>query len=221
MQIKVAIVEDNAGLCEELQHVLASTADLACVGACRNAEDAMLCIPKIAPDVIVMDIHLPDACGIECTSRLKRLLPETQILMFTIQDDINKIVKALEAGASGYLLKDTAPAEIIAAIRAVHNHGAPMSRDVARKLVATFHQPARDNDVRLTPRESEILTALGEGLLYKEIGDRLAIKLDTVRTHVKSIYRKLHVRSRTEALMTKTRVAQSVPPASMRRNREW
>lgn len=203
MQIKVAIVEDNTGLCEELQHVLASALDLVCVCVCCNAEDALHTIPKTAPDVIIMDIRLPDASGIECTSRLKRLLPQTQILMFTIQDDTDKIVKALQAGASGYLLKDTPPAEIVAAIRDVRNHGAPMSRDVARKLVATFHQPARDTDEPLTLRESEILGLLGEGLLYKEIGDRLTIKLDTVRTHVKNIYRKLHVRSRTEALMNK------------------
>ncbi|HEX2855693.1 MAG TPA: response regulator transcription factor [Opitutaceae bacterium] len=221
MQIKVAIVEDNAGLCEELQHVLASAADLVCVCVCCNAEDALHAIPKISPDVIIMDIRLPDASGIECTSRLKRLLPEAQILMFTIQDDTEKIVKALEAGASGYLLKDTAPAEIIAAVRDVHNHGAPMSRDVARKLVATFHHPARDTGEPLTLRESEILGLLGEGLLYKEIGDRLTIKLDTVRTHVKNIYRKLHVRSRTQALMNKPRGAQGGPPAPLRQNREW
>ena len=201
MPTTVVIVEDSAGICEELQHVLTGAPDLACVGVCRNAEAALRRIPKIAPDVIIMDIHLPDRSGIECTSRLKRLLPETQILMFTIQDDADQIVKALEAGASGYLLKDTTPAEILAAIRDVHDHGAPMSRDVARKLVASFHQPARKNAEPLTPRENEILTLLGEGLLYKEIGDRLTIKLDTVGTHVKSIYRKLHVRSRTEAVM--------------------
>lgn len=221
MKIKVAIVEDNAGICEELQHVLASAADFACVSVCCNAEDALHGIPKLAPDVVIMDIRLPDASGIECTSRLKRLLPETQILMFTINDDTDQIVKALEAGASGYLLKETAPAEIVAAIRNVHNHGAPMSRDVARKLVATFHRPGRGTDEPLTPREEEILTLLGEGLFYKEIGDRLAIRLDTVRSHVKSIYRKLHVRSRTQALLTKTRTGQPVSTAAVRRNRDW
>lgn len=221
MQIQVAIVEDNAALCEELHHVLASVPDLACACECRNAEDALDQIPKIAPDVIIMDIHLPDVSGIECTSRLKRLLPETQILMFTIRDDTDQIVRALEAGASGYLLKDAAPAEIIAAVRDVHNHGAPMSRAVARKLVGSFHRPARATDETLTLRESEILTLLGEGLLYKEIGDRLAIKLDTVRTHVRNIYRKLHVRSRTEALMTTSRGSSPLAPAATRKPREW
>lgn len=203
MQISVAIVEDNAGICEELKHVIACAADLKCACVCRNASAALERIPALAPDVIIMDIHLPDGSGIDCTSRLKRELPETQILMFTIHDDTDQIVKALEAGASGYLLKDTAPAEILAAVRDVRDHGAPMSRDVARKLVASFHHPVAraQSPEPLTPRESEILTLLAEGLLYKEIGDRLAIKLDTVGTHVKNIYRKLHVRSRTEAVM--------------------
>jgi DNA-binding NarL/FixJ family response regulator len=198
----IAIVEDNAGICEELRHVIAGAPDLNCVGVCRNAEAALQKVPLLAPDVVIMDIHLPDGSGIQCTSRLKRVLPDTQILMFTIHDDTDQIVRALEAGASGYLLKDTGPKEILAAIRDVRNHGAPMSRDVARRLVASFHKrPAVEAIDPLTPRENEILRLLAEGLLYKEIGERLAIKLDTVGTHVKSIYRKLHVRSRTEAVM--------------------
>lgn len=201
MQIKIAIVEDDAGICEELQHVLAQAPDLTCVCVCRKADAALRRLPDIAPDVILMDIQLPDGSGIECTSQLKRLLPGTHILMFTVQDDTDQILKALEAGASGYLLKDTAQAEILAAIRDVQNHGAPMSRDVARRLVASFHRPVCESDATLTPREREILVLLGDGLLYKEIAERLAIKLDTVSSHLKSIYRKLHVRSRTEAVM--------------------
>jgi DNA-binding NarL/FixJ family response regulator len=201
MQTKIALVEDNAGICEELQHVLAGAPDLTCVCVCRNAEAALRRLPAIAPDVIVMDIHLPDGSGIACTGQLKRRLQGVQILMFTVQDDTDQIVKALAAGASGYLLKDAPPAEILAAIRDVQNHGAPMSRDVARKLVASFHRPACEFEEELTPREREILLLLSDGLLYKEIGDRLAIKPDTVSTHLKSIYRKLHVRSRTEAVM--------------------
>lgn len=202
MPTTVAIVEDSAVICEELQHVIGQAPDLACVCTCRNATSALQRIPLAAPDVIVMDIHLPDGSGIHCTSRLKLLLPATQIVMFTIYDDTAQIVRALEAGASGYLLKDTEPAEILAAIRDVHCHGAPMSRDVARCLVESFHhRPVPEAPEPLTPREGEILQLLAEGLLYKEIGERLAIKLDTVGTHVKSIYRKLHVRSRTEAVM--------------------
>lgn len=203
MKTTVAIVEDRAGICEELTHLIAATPDLTCVCVCRNAESALQRIPLVAPDVIIMDIHLPDNSGIQCTARIKRALPDTQIVMFTIHDDTELILRALEAGASGYLLKNTPSAEIIAAIRDVRNHGAPMNRDVARKLIESFHRTplALEAEEPLTPREEEILHLLSEGLLYKEIADRLAIKLDTVGSHLKSIYRKLHVRSRTEAVM--------------------
>jgi DNA-binding NarL/FixJ family response regulator len=203
MRTTVAIVEDSAGICEELKHLLSNAADLSCVSVCRNTESALARIPSLAPEVIIMDIHLPDGSGIACTAPLKRWLPSTQILMFTIYDDTDQIVRALEAGASGYILKNTPAVEILAAIRAIRNQGAPMSSDVARKLVESFHRrpaPAAATEA-LTPRETEILELLSEGLLYKEIADRLTIKLDTVGTHLKSIYRKLHVRSRTEAVM--------------------
>lgn len=203
MRTTVAIVEDSAGICEELKHILSGAVDLSCISVCRNAESALARLPSLAPEVVIMDIHLPDGSGIDCTARLKRVLPETQILMFTIHDDTDQIVRALEAGASGYLLKNTPASEILSAVRAIRDQGAPMSSEVARRLVESFHRrpaPAATAEA-LTPRENEILELLSEGLLYKEIGDRLAIKLDTVGTHVKSIYRKLHVRSRTEAVM--------------------
>jgi DNA-binding NarL/FixJ family response regulator len=203
MQTTVAIVEDNASICEELQHIISRTPDLFCVCACRNAASALARIPQAMPDVIIMDIHLPDQSGIFCTSRLKRQLPDCQILIFTIHDDTDQIVRALEAGASGYLLKNSDGSDIVAAIHDVRNHGAPMSREVARKLIESFHRPAPQvlSAEPLTPREEEVLQLLVEGLLYKEIGQRLNIKLDTVGTHLKSIYRKLHVRSRTEAVV--------------------
>lgn len=202
MQTTVAIVEDSAVICQELKHIITKAPDLSCACACRNAASALQRIPPLAPDVVVMDIHLPDGSGIDCTARLKRLLPETQILMFTIYDDTDQIVRAMEAGASGYILKNTAPADIVAAIREVRIHGAPMTREVARKLVDSFRTPAsRDFSETLTPRESEILTLLANGLLNKEIAQRLGIKSDTVGTHLKSIYRKLHVHSRTEAVI--------------------
>lgn len=149
-----------------------------------------------------MDVHLPDGSGIDCTARIKRTMPETLILMFTVEDETEQIVKALEAGASGYILKDTQPAEIINSIRDVLSHGAPMSREVARKVIESFRRPApmKSNYDPLTTRETEILQLLAEGLLYKEIADRLRITIDTVSTHLKNIYRKLHVRSRTEAV---------------------
>jgi DNA-binding NarL/FixJ family response regulator len=203
MSTTVAIVEDNAGICEELQHILAGAPELRCVCVCRNAAAALERIPPLAPEVIVMDIRLPDGSGIECTARIKRVLPETQILMFTINDDTEQIVKSLEAGASGYLLKDTAPAQILTAIREVREKGAPMSPEVARKVIATFHRPSAPAHAAepLTPREEDVLRGLSEGLLYKEIAQKFGIKIDTVGTHVKSIYRKLHVRSRTQAVM--------------------
>lgn len=202
MTIKVAIVEDNAGICEQLGKVVARDPELMAVCTCRNAESAMRRIPSARPDVIIMDIQLPDGSGIDCTARLKRMLPHCQILMFTVYDETDLIVKALEAGASGYILKDTPPAEILAAIHDVLHHGAPMSREVARKLIESFHRPvpAAMGSEPLTPREAEILQLLTEGLLYKEIAARLVITIDTVSSHLKNIYRKLHVRSRTEAV---------------------
>ena len=150
-----------------------------------------------------MDINLPDGSGIECTARLKRLLPETQILMFTIYDDTEQVLQALRAGASGYILKSTEPAGILTAIRDIRTFGSPMTPEIARKLVESFHPTVTSGDGHepLTPREGQILGLLAEGLLNKEIADRLAIKLDTVGTHLKNIYRKLHVRSRTEAVV--------------------
>ncbi|HEU5078699.1 MAG TPA: response regulator transcription factor [Opitutaceae bacterium] len=200
--IKVAIVEDSAGICEELVHIIDHAEGFSCVCACRNAESAMQNIPNAMPDVIIMDINLPDGSGIECTAGLKEALPDAQIMMFTISDDADHIVRALEAGASGYLLKDASAVEIVASIREMRDHGAPMSREVARKLIESFHRPrvSATSPEALSPREDEILQLLSEGLLYKEIADRLNIKLDTVCTHVKRIYRKLHVHSRTQAV---------------------
>lgn len=203
MPITVAIVEDNAGICQELKHIISRAPDLNCVCACRNARTALQRIPALTPDVVVMDIQLPDGSGIECVAAIKRQLPETQILMFTIHDDTEQILRAMDAGASGYLLKNSSSFDIVAAIRDIRTHGAPMSREVARKLVDSFREPRvlRATNEPLTPREREILELLADGLLYKEIANRLAIKPDTVATHAKSIYRKLNVRSRTEAVM--------------------
>ena len=204
MKTQVAIVEDRAGICEELRQLIDETQDLACCCVCRNPDSALQRLPAARPDVILMDIEMPNGSGIRCTAQMKRLLPTAQILMFTVHDDPDTIIEALEAGASGYLLKSAPGQEIVAAIRDVQNQGAPMSREVARKLIHSFHRPIAqpvEGDEPLSPREQEILELLGDGLLYKEISDRLSIKLDTVGTHIKNIYRKLHVRSRTEAVM--------------------
>ena len=150
-----------------------------------------------------MDIRLPDSSGIECTAHLKSRLPNTQVLMFTIYDDNEQIFAALKAGAVGYLLKDSKPEELLDAIRETANGGAPMTAEIARKVIASFHRtPAQiDEFEQLTGREDEILELFSQGLLCKEIADRLGISLETVNSHRKNIYRKLHVRSRTEAVI--------------------
>ena len=203
MAITVAIVEDNAGICEELEEILREDPGCSCVCVCRNIQTALRKIPTLAPDVIIMDIQLPDGSGIDCTARLKRLLPRTQIMMFTIYEDSEQIFRALEAGASGYLLKRTPPEAMLRAIREVKQGGAPMSGEVARKVVHSFRRPSAQSPdgEQLTPREVEVLELLAKGFLSKEIADQLAVSVETVNSHLKHIYEKLHVRSRTEAVI--------------------
>ena len=203
MPITVAIVEDNAGICEELAQILAEDPECTCVASCRNAQTALRKLPPLAPEVIIMDIQLPDGSGIECTARLKRLLPRTQIVMFTIAEDSEQIFRALEAGASGYLLKRSAPEDLLRAIREVRRGGAPMTAEIARKVIQFFRKepPQSETTDRLTPRETEILELLAKGQSSKEIAHHLSIGLETVNSHLKHIYEKLHVRSRTEAVI--------------------
>ena len=201
MITNVAIVEDNAGICNELQHVISGVEDFKCVCVCRNGESALAKIPGAKPDVVIMDIQLPDRTGIECTAKLKRILPGTQFLMFTIYDEGEHIFKALEAGAVGYILKSSPPEEIIRAVRQAKNGGAPMSAEIGRKVVESFHHgpPSPQENELLTPREDEILALLAKGLLGKEIANHLGISHETVGSHLKNIYRKLGVTSRTQA----------------------
>jgi DNA-binding NarL/FixJ family response regulator len=203
MKTTVAIVEDNAGICEELRHFFAESADISCVCVCRNLQTALRQVPPLAPHVLIMDINLPDGSGIAGTSRLKQLLPETQIVMYTINNDAEQIYRALEAGASGYLLKSTPPAELLRAIREVMLGGVPMTGDVARKVIQSFRRswPARPTVDPLTKREEEVLDLLAKGLPSGEIARQLNIGLATVHSHLKHIYGKLHVRSRTEAVI--------------------
>jgi len=198
--ITVAIGEDNAGICEELEQVLSEDAGFICVAVCRNLQTALRKIPPVAPEVIIMDIQLPDGSGIEGTARLKRLLPQTQILMFTIYEDHEQIFRALENGASGYLLKRTPPKELLAAIREMKAGGAPMTGEIARKVIDSFRciKPMVE---ALTAREEEILQRLAKGYVSKEIASDLGIRIETVNSHLKHIYEKLQVRSRTEAVI--------------------
>jgi DNA-binding NarL/FixJ family response regulator len=201
--IEVAIVEDSQGIREQWERLL-NGAGLHCACTCANGEEALERLPVCAPQVVLMDISMPGISGIECTARLKRLLPETQILMVTVHNDHDRVFQALQAGASGYLLKRSTPTELREAIREVLRGGGPMSGEVARLVIETFHKApaaiADTDQVQLTVREKEVLEQVSRGFANKEIADRLGISFDTVRTHLKHIYEKLHVRCRAEAV---------------------
>jgi DNA-binding NarL/FixJ family response regulator len=201
MPITVSIVEDIPGTRESLVKLLNGTSGLTCLKTYATGEDAVRGIPAEKPDVALVDINLPGISGIECVAKLKAQLPKLQVLMLTTYEESGLIFDSLRAGASGYLLKNMPPDELIQAVEQVHAGGAPMSMQIARKVVEHFHrirQP-QSNMEKLTPREQEILALLAEGNLYKEIGDRLNISLNTVKRHLHAIYEKLHVQSRTEA----------------------
>jgi DNA-binding NarL/FixJ family response regulator len=203
MRIKVAIVEDNRGTRESLSELLERAPALRFVGAHPSGEEALRRIPAEAPDVVLMDINLPQMNCIECVARLKQQMPNTQVLMLTTYEESDLIFDSLRKGASGYLLKNMPPAELIQAVEQVHAGGAPMSMQIARKVVNHFQQikrPQSDVD-KLTKREHEILALLAKGFFYKEIAEQLSITLSTVRAHLHAVYEKLHVQSRTEAVV--------------------
>jgi len=201
--ITVAIVEDNRGTREGLVELLGRAPNLHCVGAWGSGEDAVRELPSHKPKVVLMDINLPGMSGVECVARLKQSLPQSLVLMLTTYEESDLIFASLRAGASGYLLKNMHPAELTQAVEQVHSGGAPMSMQIARKVVNHFQQikaPASEME-KLTKRELEILTFLAKGYLYKEIGEHLGITLSTVRAHLHTIYEKLHVQSRTQAVL--------------------
>jgi DNA-binding NarL/FixJ family response regulator len=203
MRIRVSIVEDNRGTRESLTELLTRAPALRFVSAHPNGEEALQKIPTDAPDVVLMDINLPRMNGIECVAQLKQKAPKTQVLMLTTYEEGDLIFDSLRKGASGYLLKNMPPAELVQAIEQVHAGGAPMSMQIARKVVTHFQQikdPKSDME-QLTKREYEILALLAKGFLYKEIADQLGISLSTVRAHLHTVYEKLHVQSRTEAVV--------------------
>ncbi len=202
MSISVSIVEDDPGVRSSLVTLINSSPGYRCVSQHASAENALAEIPKLKPDVTLMDINLPGINGVECVSRLKPLLPRTQVIMLTVYQNTDHIFKALAAGATGYMLKQTPPAELLAAIRDVHAGGSPMSGHIARKIVQSFQHsaPASPEAQSLSPREAEVLDLLAKGFLYKEIADAMKVTYATVHTHIRHIYEKLHVRSRTEAV---------------------
>jgi DNA-binding NarL/FixJ family response regulator len=202
MSIKVSIVEDDVRVRGSLARLIASAKEFCCVSQHPNAENALVELRVTQPDVVLMDINLPGMNGVECVRRLKELLPDTQVVMLTVYENTNIIFSALAAGASGYLLKQSPPEELLEAIRNVHNGGSPMSSHIARKVVASFQQvanPVHDYE-KLSLREQEVLDCLAKGYLYREIAERLKISYATVHTHLRHIYEKLHVRTRTEAV---------------------
>jgi DNA-binding NarL/FixJ family response regulator len=198
----VAIVEDNAVMRNTFRQWIDSAPGFSCVFACATAEEALAELPRLKPDVVLMDIHLPGESGIACTARLKEAIPAVQVIIVTVYRNHELIFQALQAGACGYLLKRSSPEELLKAITEVRSGGAPMTSEIARMLVEAFQKkPATlaAND-GLTQRESEILALLSDGLSNKEIADSVKISYDTVRAHLRHIYEKLHVRGRTEAV---------------------
>jgi DNA-binding NarL/FixJ family response regulator len=200
MKTKIAIVEDNRGLRESVVEWLKGTKEMKLVAACPSAEAALRELPPQKPDVVLMDINLPGADGIECVTKLKPLLPETQFLMLTAYEDAQRIFAALEAGASGYLLKRSSRDQLLQAIAEIRQGGSPMSAQIARKVVQSFQKVEPAQDFALSPRETEILKLLAEGLLYKEIADRFGNSVYTINAHIRRIYEKLHVQSRSQAV---------------------
>jgi DNA-binding NarL/FixJ family response regulator len=212
MPITLTIVEDLDEVREGLRNFLALSPEFNVLDTFRTAEEAVEAIPRLAPDIVIMDINLPGMNGIECIRTVKSQSPGTQFMMFTVYENDEKVFEALKAGASGYLLKNTGLVSIIESLKELHNGGSPMSSNIARKLVNNFQLNARPGSPSIssstTPasvpalsvRENEILHLLSQGLLYKEIADRLKISTSTVRQHIHRIYDKLHVQNRTEAI---------------------
>jgi len=206
MPTTISIVEDNDKLRGTLAKVLNRAEGFKCVSDYGSAEDALADLPKVKPNVVLMDINLPGINGVECVRRLKVLLPETQVMMLTVYEDTDNIFAALAAGASGYMLKRTPAKELIDAIHEVLRGGSPMTTHIARKVVLSFQKTAATAAKtagelsELSEREQQVLDLLSQGLIYKEIAEKLEISYETVHTYIRRIYEKLQVRTRTEAV---------------------
>jgi len=200
---KVAIVEDNKTTREGLETIINLSPDFRCVCTCASAEEALRFLPRLHPELVLMDIQLPNMSGVECVAKLKELLPEVHAIMVTVYEDPDRIFRALRAGASGYLLKRSTPEEMLSAMREVQQGGGAMSGEIARKVIGYFREQttAKTEVDELTPREREVLELVVHGLSNKEISDRLSVTVEAVRWHLKHIYQKLHVHSRTEAAL--------------------
>jgi DNA-binding NarL/FixJ family response regulator len=201
-KIQVAVIEDQKQTREMLSTLINGKDGYVCVGSYETAEEAMRALPSLKPDIVLVDIHLPGASGIECVKALKVQLPNTQFIMCTSLEDSDNIFKALQAGATGYLTKATPPANILEAIKDAHNGGSPMSSQIARKVISFFQQAPKINTEleKLSLREQEILQYLSKGYRYKEIAGLLNLSVETIRKHIHNIYEKLQVSSRTDAI---------------------
>ena len=199
---RVAVVEDVEDIRAELVQLIGSFEGFVCVQTCASAEEALKVLPALAPDVVLMDIYLPRMSGIQCTLRLKDSLPSCQIVMLTSSDEEELVFRALEAGADGYLLKDSAPEDLRHGLLDLRKGGVPMTSGIARRVVQFFRHRAKGSDElrSLSQREAEVLALIARGLSTKEVGDRLSLTVETIRTYVKNIYGKMHVRSRAEAV---------------------
>lgn len=211
--IKVAIVEDDARFRKSLRRVIESKPGFTCVAEYATGAAATEGIPRDLPEVVLMDLNLPDFSGAEVTARLKTQLPDIKLVVLTVYNDADHIFKALRAGAGGYLLKQATASEILEAIAEAHRGGAPMTSEIARKVIAAFHEPKPAQAVAetLAPREMEILELVANGYANKEIADKLAITLSTVCWYLHEIYKKLHVQSRVQAV---NKLRQSSSPHS-------
>lgn len=200
--IKIAIVEDNNTLRSSLESLFTRTEGMRCVASLNNLLNVVSQIGAALPDIILMDIGLPNISGIEGVRTVKTHFPAIHVLMFTVFDDDENIFDAIRAGASGYLLKKTPPAEIVDAIRDLYHGGAPMTSSIARKVIQSFQAAPSTiiEDYQLTVRENEILYSLVDGLSYKKIADKHCVSISTIRTHICNIYHKLHVNSKAEAV---------------------
>ena len=205
MPISISIVEDNDKLRGTLAKVIGRTEGFRFVSDYASAEDALAQLPAAKPDVVLMDINLPGINGVECVRKLKPLLPKTQVMMLTVYEDTENIFNALAAGANGYMLKRTPTKELIEAIREMQRGGSPMTTHIARLVVQSFQKPAAPASsggdlAELSEREQQVLDLLAQGLIYKEIAEKLNIGYETVHTYIRRIYEKLQVRTRTEAV---------------------
>jgi len=213
--IKVAIVEDDARFRKSLRRVIESRAGLSCIAEYGTGAEAIEQIPRDVPEVVLMDLNLPDSSGAEVTARLKSQLPQISVVILTVYNDAEHIFKALRAGAGGYLLKQATASEILEAILEAHRGGAPMTSEIARKVIAAFHEPKPEAAPMeaLAPREREILELVANGYANKEIADKLEITLSTVCWYLHEIYKKLHVQSRVQAV-NKLRQSSTRHPSS-------